>query len=142
MTFDGICMNLEPSHPRARHEKLLEMTQPGALLCSTDLAEEAIGLVPLVLDVSSETVSSSPTFQDETDDYNGSEEDAYIFFTSGSTGTPKGVVVQHRSFVTSLTAFGRRVGWQRGLRVLQFAAYVWDASIAEIFGTLIFGGCV
>jgi len=65
-----------------------------------------------------------------------------MIFTSGSTGTPKGVVLQHRALVTSLTSAGRYVGWRQGLKALQFTSYIWDASVGEIFGTLIFGGCV
>jgi acyl carrier protein len=34
---------------------------------------------------------------------------AYVIYTSGSTGTPKGVVVEHRSAVNYLTAFGRQL---------------------------------
>lgn len=138
----GVCVNLEPSHPRARHDKLLEMVKPSALLCSSAFADYAQGLVPCALIVSAETTCQSATLLKQTDDDGGSEQDAYIMFTSGSTGTPKGVVLQHRALATSLTSFGRRVGWRRGLRVLQFAAYIWDASIAEIFITLTFGGCV
>jgi amino acid adenylation domain-containing protein len=135
-------MSLEPSHPRARHQKLLDLTKPHALLCSTALAEGAHGLAPLVFSVSAETVSASAELRDQPEDNDESEQNAYMIFTSGSTGTPKGVVLQHRALATSLTSAGRYVGWHHRLKALQFTSYIWDASIGEIFGTLIFGGCV
>ncbi|KAF2967578.1 hypothetical protein GQX73_g6017 [Xylaria multiplex] len=67
---------------------------------------------------------------------------AFILFTSGSTGTPKGHILEHRNLVSSLRAIGRAIGFSPGTRMLQFAAYVWDMSIAETHGTLLAGGCV
>jgi amino acid adenylation domain-containing protein len=142
LTVGGVCVNLEPSHPRARHQKLIELINPEVLLCSTTLAKRAHGLAPLVFSVSAETVSKSAALRDQPEADDESEQTAYMIFTSGSTGIPKGVVLQHRALVTSLMSAGHYVGWCRGLRALQFTSYIWDASIGEIFGTLIFGGCV
>ncbi len=67
---------------------------------------------------------------------------AYIVFTSGSTGKPKGTLVPHTAFVTGAAAHGPAMRMQTTSRVLQFSSYTFDASIVEIFSTLIFGGCV
>jgi amino acid adenylation domain-containing protein len=67
---------------------------------------------------------------------------AYILFTSGSTGVPKGVVVSHRAVCSSINAHGKSMGFGRQTRALQFGSYTFDASIAEIFTTLVFGGTV
>ncbi|KAK7953258.1 Nonribosomal peptide synthetase 12 [Apiospora saccharicola] len=67
---------------------------------------------------------------------------AYILFTSGSTGAPKGVILEHRNLFISLTSFGQRLGWTQDLRMLQFASYVWGASLVESIGTLLHGGTV
>jgi amino acid adenylation domain-containing protein len=142
LTVGGVCLHLDHSHPRARHEKLLELTKAQSLLCSADLAQMAHGLVPCVITVSAETVSKSTTSRHQTDDSDTSEQNAYLIFTSGSTGTPKGSVLQHRALATSLMSIGCFLGLHRECRVLQATSYVWDVSLAEIFGTLIFGGCV
>ena len=67
---------------------------------------------------------------------------AYVIFTSGTTGKPKGVVVEHRAASSSCTAHGQAFGFNKSSRVLQFSSYAFDACIAEIFTTLIFGGCI
>ncbi|KAJ2980585.1 hypothetical protein NQ176_g2549 [Zarea fungicola] len=66
----------------------------------------------------------------------------YVLFTSGSTGKPKGVVLKHRSVSTSLFHHGTRFGFNKNARMLQFSSYTFDAAISEIFGTLMFGGCI
>jgi bacitracin synthase 3 len=64
---------------------------------------------------------------------------AYIIYTSGSTGRPKGVMVQHRSLVNACA-------WQIGYyninekdHITQYAPFVFDASILEIFPCLLQG---
>jgi amino acid adenylation domain-containing protein/non-ribosomal peptide synthase protein (TIGR01720 family) len=67
---------------------------------------------------------------------------AYAFYTSGSTGKPKGAVVNHSCWVSSSTAFAPTWGISESSRVLQFASYIFDACLIEIFSTLMCGGTV
>ncbi|KAF5027126.1 hypothetical protein F66182_752 [Fusarium sp. NRRL 66182] len=67
---------------------------------------------------------------------------AYVVFTSATTGQPKGSVTSHAAFCTAARAFGRRAKLSRRSRVLQYASYTFDASIAEMITTLCFSGCV
>jgi amino acid adenylation domain-containing protein len=65
---------------------------------------------------------------------------AYVIYTSGSTGRPKGVEITHGS-VTNVITFQRRAfGVGPRTRVLQVASLSFDASVSEIWITLVGGG--
>ncbi|GAA4263928.1 non-ribosomal peptide synthetase [Dactylosporangium darangshiense] len=63
----------------------------------------------------------------------------YVVFTSGSTGTPKGVLIEHPGVVAMATALADQFDVTPGTRVLQFAAWSWDAAMCEILMTLTAG---
>ena len=138
----GACIPLDPAHPRARKQEIIAVAKAKILLTSTTHYNESSDLVPVVFVVSPHTVAALPNNTHAVHDRNPANQVAYIMFTSGSTGSPKGVVLEHRNLASSLRSIGPRVGWRRGLRILQFAAHVWDVSMLEIFGALLFGGCV
>jgi amino acid adenylation domain-containing protein len=64
---------------------------------------------------------------------------AYVIYTSGSTGRPKGVQVEHRSLCNLAEAQARSFGVQPESHVIQLASLSFDASVSEIFMTLIKG---
>ncbi|KAL6886034.1 hypothetical protein GGI43DRAFT_418555 [Trichoderma evansii] len=66
---------------------------------------------------------------------------AWVIYTSGSTGKPKGVVLQHGALATSIFFHGRRLDIQPHDRLLQFAAFTFDAAIQEIITAFAFGAC-
>lgn len=64
---------------------------------------------------------------------------AYIIYTSGSTGKPKGVVIAHAGVVNLFKVEQAVFDLKPGKKVLNFANYVFDASVWEIFGCLLSG---
>jgi amino acid adenylation domain-containing protein len=64
---------------------------------------------------------------------------AYVIYTSGSTGKPKGVMLPHRGICNLASAMGRMFDMRPGKRSLQFAALGFDATVEEIFKTLLNG---
>ena len=132
---------IDGESPRARLQSIVSDVDAKWVLCSPMFEDvcHSLGTQAIVVDL--ETISSAPkTFKLLS---NGASSDiAYIVFTSGSTGKPKGTLVPHEAFVSGALAHGPAMRMSSTSRVLQFASYTFDASIVEIFTTLILGGCI
>ncbi|HEV2147026.1 MAG TPA: amino acid adenylation domain-containing protein [Longimicrobiaceae bacterium] len=130
---------LDPAHPVERMGFMLEDARVRLVLTESELAGRIPrGVETLALDSESEVLAREP----ETAPESGVTPDnlSHVIFTSGSTGRPKGVMVQHRGTVVLLH-------WLRGLvpaeereSVLGATSFSFDVSIAEVFGTLCWGG--
>ena len=64
---------------------------------------------------------------------------AYIIYTSGSTGNPKGVLLPHLGLVNRTRDLGERASISSKDRFSQFASLSFDASLYEIFCSLLNG---
>ncbi|HEX7241899.1 MAG TPA: amino acid adenylation domain-containing protein, partial [Longimicrobiaceae bacterium] len=65
---------------------------------------------------------------------------SHVIFTSGSTGRPKGVMIRHSSTVVLLHWLRENVTDEERSSVLFSTSINFDVSVAEIFGTLCWGG--
>ncbi|KAI0133898.1 hypothetical protein BJ170DRAFT_574622, partial [Xylariales sp. AK1849] len=139
----AVCVPMDPGFPLTRKKTIISTSKAAMILTSATHENSLSDLVPSVMVVSAESVSQLPMLMNQRPIVGDTpSQAAFILFTSGSTGTPKGHILEHRNLVSSLKAIGRDMNWKPGVRMLQFASYVWDMSIAEIFGMLLFGGCV
>ncbi|KAH8199740.1 hypothetical protein TruAng_006085 [Truncatella angustata] len=66
---------------------------------------------------------------------------ALVLYTSGSTGRPKGITVTNYNLSIQCTSVGERLGLKRDV-ILQQSALGFDASVAQIFYALVFGGTI
>ncbi len=64
---------------------------------------------------------------------------AYMIYTSGSTGRPKGTLLQHYGVCNMAQVLTQAHDVVDGSRVLQFASFSFDASVVDIFTTLLNG---
>ncbi|MHA7059730.1 non-ribosomal peptide synthetase [Aquimarina sp. M1] len=64
---------------------------------------------------------------------------AYVIYTSGSTGKPKGVMIEQSGIVNTILSQIELFKLKDNERSLQFASSSFDASISEIFITLLAG---
>ncbi|GAA0613078.1 non-ribosomal peptide synthase/polyketide synthase [Streptomyces crystallinus] len=69
----------------------------------------------------------------------GPDRAAYVIYTSGSTGIPKGVTVTHRGIGGFTAAAVERYAVGPGDRVLQFSSPSFDASVLELFVSVLTG---
>jgi amino acid adenylation domain-containing protein len=140
---------LEPAHPLARLEWLIEELKADFVLCSREALGKVKGLFQnrsdahkrLEVIVVEDVTSRVPSITTLLPSTKGSDT-AYIIFTSGSTGTPKGVVVTHQAACGSIAQCAQAFRIDSKSRVLQFSAYTWDAILCEIFSTLDCGGTI
>jgi amino acid adenylation domain-containing protein len=65
---------------------------------------------------------------------------AYITFTSGSIGLPKAIKVTHSSVINYLNYLNNEFALSRDTVTVQIPPITFDASIRDIFGTLVWGG--
>ncbi|TAQ84797.1 hypothetical protein B7494_g6879 [Chlorociboria aeruginascens] len=141
MKAGGAFILLDPSHPLQRLQEICNTADASLIISSERQASVAASLSPRVVTLgdhkkewtaaqSSELSITSPTNA------------LYAVFTSGSTGKPKGVVIEHRAFATSASVHTTALDLNEESRVLQFASYAFDASIAENLSTLLVGGCI
>jgi amino acid adenylation domain-containing protein/non-ribosomal peptide synthase protein (TIGR01720 family) len=72
----------------------------------------------------------------------GENDLAYIIYTSGSTGQPKGVLIENGGVVNTILSQIEIFNINKYKNSLQFASFSFDASISEIFITLLSGGCL
>jgi amino acid adenylation domain-containing protein/non-ribosomal peptide synthase protein (TIGR01720 family) len=137
----GACVSLDPSHPMARLEGIVRDVGRSLILIATELRDRFSGFVQNVLVIDQSYLNQLPTGGPLITSVQSSNT-AFVIYTSGSTGKPKGVVLEHTSLCTSIEAHGAALQITPKSRVLQFAAYVFDISLQDIFTTLLRGGCV
>ena len=132
---------LDSDSPKARLQNILSDIGASTIICSprTEKVTTTLGIQSVVVDhrtIRSIDVEISPLPTARGEDI------AYVIFTSGSTGKPKGTLVSHTAFVSGATAHGPAMNMSAVSRVLQFSSYTFDASVMEIFSTLMMGGCI
>jgi len=136
----GAYVPLDPAYPQARLGSMLE--DAGVALVITDsaladrLPESAAGL--LLLDAERDAIAAEPADAPESGAVPGNL--SHVIFTSGSTGRPKGVMIRHASVVVLLHWLRENVTDEERLSVLFSTSINFDVSVAEVFGTLAWGG--
>lgn len=135
----GACVALNPSHPMDRLQSIIHEVSPPLILVGDAQRQKFHN----ALCIDEGFMASLPDREAHVNGRVVSPTDpAFVVFTSGSTGKPKGIILEHRSLSTSVKAHGKVLQLGPNSRVLQFCAYTFDVSIAEIFTTLVHGGCV
>ncbi|HZH75972.1 MAG TPA: amino acid adenylation domain-containing protein, partial [Archangium sp.] len=139
MKAGGAYIPMDPSLPQERLDFIAEDTWAVALVTEEKYEELLSRRIPytILLDSEWDQVERHPG--DNLDVDVEGENLAYVIYTSGSTGTPKGTLLTHRGLINTTLAAVASHGVKPDSRVLQFAAFGFDASVCEIFSTLLAG---
>lgn len=129
----GAYLPLDPSYPEARLAYMLEDSQAQFLLASKDKLQTGARVITLDAEEIKQQGTLDPQNRVTADNL------AYVIYTSGSTGTPKGVMVSHGGLRNLAAAQIKAFHLAPESRVLQFASLSFDASVSEVFTTLLSG---
>ncbi|HEX2207249.1 MAG TPA: amino acid adenylation domain-containing protein [Longimicrobium sp.] len=135
----GAYVPMDPAYPRERLEWMAADAGVHLALTSAALASRLPGGTEAVcIDTLADALSRLPDHAPEGGAAPGNL--SHVIFTSGSTGRPKGVMIRH-------AAAAARLHWLRDVMddgeragVLGSTSVNFDVSVAEIFGTLCWGG--
>lgn len=137
----GAYLPISPEHPSDRIKYMLEDSKTNILLTQTHLLS-TISFDGTVINLEDEQIYQGNKTNPEIVNNPGNL--AYVIYTSGSTGNPKGVMIQHGSVINLVTALGKAI-YDRltgPLNITMIAPYVFDASVKQIFASLLRGNCL
>ena len=135
----GAYLPVDPEYPQERIDYMLTDSQAQWLITSKHLKEKFEHFTGTIIAL--ETIEDQLTqFSEQNPQLvNTPQNLAYIIYTSGSTGRPKGTMLQHQGVINLVYSLGAFYGIKQNSRVLQFASFSFDASVDEIFDTLLNG---
>ncbi|EMT74042.1 HC-toxin synthetase [Fusarium odoratissimum] len=138
----GVCVPLDPAHPDAALRLRAEDTGATIALVSPSVVSKLSSIANTMVAVDADLLQTISTVLEPPRPQVTPHNACFVIYTSGSTGRPKGVVLEHRGIASNAMYSGPKLGYGQDSRVLQFASYTFDNSLAEIFSTISLGGCV
>lgn len=129
----GAYVPIDPTYPKERINFILSDCKPVVVLTYGAAVETDIPVIKMA-DVSLwEENATNPEKVNEAEDL------AYIIYTSGTTGKPKGVQLKHSGLTAMKYYLEELYQVNTEDNVLQFANYIFDASVWEITISLLSG---
>lgn len=135
----GVYLPLDPDYPQERLDYMIQDSEAVAILTQSSLATNLSATSAIVIHLD-EIEPELNKGDDGTPDVPlEPQHPAYMIYTSGSTGKPKGVLVSHAAFAQHCHGMVDEFELVETDRVLQFASTNFDASLEQIFPTLLAG---
>lgn len=135
---------LDPQLPEARLRMLLDDSRLSLVLTHEPTAERVERIAPRagVLLSECEAAGGDEPDTEYADEAMPPAGLAYVIYTSGSTGRPKGVSITRGGLLHLARAQIVAFGIVAESRVCQFASIGFDASVSEMFTSLLSGACL
>jgi amino acid adenylation domain-containing protein len=138
----GAYVPLDPAYPQERLSFILEDSGAPLVLTEGDLLEDLLTSYAQKIYLDEEQAAIAEEAVENTVSGAVSDNLAYVIYTSGSTGLPKATLVGHKGLCNLVEAQIRAFDVRPDSRVLQFASPSFDASVSEIFKTLVAGAAL
>ena len=135
----GVYAPIDPAYPPERIDYILKDAGIQILLTQSRLAPRFADYDLKLLALDSDMQDGPALDVDNPKNLTTADNLAYIIYTSGSTGKPKGAMLQHRGLVNLTHEQIKDFRLDESCRCLQFASFSFDASVSEIFTTLVSG---
>jgi amino acid adenylation domain-containing protein len=140
MGAGGAYVPLDPAYPTERLKFMMEDAEVALVLTGSDLVDRLPPGVAELLLLDRERDSLAAESPEALESGVLPENLSHVIFTSGSTGRPKGVMIRHSSTVVLLHWLRENVTDEERSSVLFSTSINFDVSVAEVFGTLCWGG--
>ncbi|GKX65197.1 non-ribosomal peptide synthase/polyketide synthase [Inconstantimicrobium mannanitabidum] len=134
----GAYLPIDLNYPKERIEYMLKDSKSKVLLSTANLIDNIEFDGEVINLFNEELFKNEP---ENLDKINTSSDLAYVIYTSGTTGNPKGVMCEHKNVNNLVYALRTSIYnmYTDKLRVAIVAPYYFDASVQQIFTTLISG---
>ncbi|MFB6367482.1 amino acid adenylation domain-containing protein [Paenibacillus elgii] len=135
----GAYLPIDPGYPAHRIEHMLQDSGARLLIADGELIG-AVRTIPwpgetvMLDDPGADSFPSHSPAVDVTVNHL-----AYVIYTSGSTGKPKGVLIEHRNVVNLIAWYAKAEQIDENAHIAFMTNYVFDPSVEEVFGALLYG---
>ncbi|MCP4659288.1 MAG: amino acid adenylation domain-containing protein, partial [bacterium] len=136
----GAYLPLDPAYPRDRLAFMLDDAGAAVVLTRERLAPELPESRAAVVRLDADGPAIAARSPQNPGRAGRASNLVYVIYTSGSTGRPKGVMLTDRGLCGLVAGQIGFFGIGPHSRVLQFSSLSFDASVCEIFSTLVGGG--
>ncbi|HYW09307.1 MAG TPA: amino acid adenylation domain-containing protein, partial [Longimicrobium sp.] len=140
LTAGGAYVPLDPAYPRERLDGMVRDADVALVITVSGLLERLPDDCPATLVLDREADALAAESESAPESGTVPENLSHVIFTSGSTGRPKGVMIRHASTVVLLHWLRENVTDAERSAVLFSTSINFDVSVAEVFGTLCWGG--
>jgi amino acid adenylation domain-containing protein len=143
----GIFIPLDTHLPVKRIEKMLQVTQPGLIICDQQGQKRLLhhlqtninpGKIICISQVFNEREDLQLSLEDVVE--YSSEGPIYVYFTSGTTGTPKAILGKNISLLHFIDWEIQTFAIDETFRVSQLTRLGFDAFLRDLFVPLLVGG--
>ncbi|MFJ2885087.1 amino acid adenylation domain-containing protein [Streptomyces sp. NPDC087305] len=138
----GAYLPIDPEHPAARVDLLLNTAEPLLVLTSREVTALPDCRPPVLRIEDLDLDDPESPLTDVQDIRIDPDHLAYVMYTSGSTGTPKGVAMTHATVANGVWYSRQIAQVGEGSRMLAATSVNFDVSVFEIFTALAAGASV